>query len=299
MEKSTSAIKSLYVVVFFVFLILFLVVNFPKDEIKNRLVAQIEQRSPVPVLIESVEYKLPFTLNFNNVNFVLKNRNRVKVDSLTIKPAFLSLLTSNVKLPFNAKLYDGSIKGEIQYSKKNKKITGFNADIDSVNSSPLPRLVSDDAKVRLNGNLDGYIKYDSNKSEQKPDPKAFYSITSTNFSINNLQIEQLSFNEDYKNMKLEFMGSLDNRLTTIENLSFVNEDFDLRFNGKMPPPWKLKQGGRLDLNMKLNVYSSKAKLALLKAFLSQDGDGSHSGKILGTVSSPRLVNTKSKRPSGT
>lgn len=294
------AIKSLYVLVFVVFLFLFLVIKFPKEEIKNRLVSEIEQSSPIPVLIENVEFKAPLTLHLIKLNFVLKNGSRLEVDSLSAKPGLLSILTSDeVKIPFRASLYDGVVKGEIFYSRKQSKVTAFNADIQELDSSPIPTLISKDAKVEIGGDLNGYIKYDSDKSDKKPDPKAYYSITSDNLSINNFQIDQLSFNEDYKNLKLEFMGTIDDRLTDIENLSFVNEDFDLRFNGKMPPPWKLRQGGRLNLNMKLNVYSNKAKLALLKAFLSPDRDGSHSGRILGTVSSPRLVNTKNKLPSGT
>lgn len=300
MNKSSTSIKVLYFTVFAAFLILFTVVKFPREEFKKSLVAKIEQSSPIPVMIESVDYSMPLSLNFNKVNFILKNRNRVQVDSLTVKPSIISLITSDViKVPFNAKVYQGTIKGDIYYSKKDKTVKSFSADIDSVNSTPLPGLISNDASVKLAGDLDGYIKYNTENSNQDDNSKAYYSITSDNLSINNIRIDQFSFNEDYKNLKLEFMGSLNDRITTIENLSFVNEDFDLRFNGRMPPPWKLKQGGRLDLNMKLNLYSNKAKLALLKAFLSPGTDGSHTGRIMGTVSSPRLVNSKGKVPAGT
>lgn len=299
MEKRSRKFTSLYIIVFLVFLAVFSVAKFPNQQLKNMLVSKIETKSPRPIIIGDLNIGFPLKFNFTKVNLIMNNGKRVEIDSLKLSPGIISVLFSNkVKIPFDAQLYSGDIKGDIYYSKKEKAVDGFTADINSIDSSNLPSLISVNSKLTLKGKLDGFVKYGVDSKDSK-NPKVYYSFTSDALSIKDFEIEKFTFSEEYRNLKLELRGSIDDRLTTIENLSFENEDFDLSFAGKMPPPWKFKKGGRLDLGMNLNLYSNKAKLALLKAFLSPNTDGSHSGRILGTVSSPRLVNSKSKPPSGT
>ncbi len=299
MKDNQRSFKTIYILIFLVFLAVFTVSRFPKEQLKNSIISSIETKSPVSVIIGDMDFGFPSKLNFKKVNLVLKNGKRVQVDSLTLSPSLISyLLSDKVKIPFTADIYNGKIKGDIFYSKKNNDVESFTADINSIDSSNLSTLLSGDSELSLKGNLDGYVKYGRGNARKTKKPDVFYSFTSNNLSIKNFEIENFTFSEEFRNLQLDLRGSIDDRHTTIENLSFENKDFDLSFAGKMPPPWKFKKGGRLDLGMNLNIYSNKAKLALLKAFLSPNNDGSHSGRILGTTLNPRLVNNKKKSPSG-
>lgn len=299
MNENKKSIKIIYLLVFLMFLAVFTVARFPKLELKNSIISVIETKSPRTIVIGDLSFDFPSDVDFKKVNIVLNNDKRVEIDSLRLSPSFFSyLLSESVKIPFTAKLYDGKIEGDIYYSKEDKSVESFTADISSIDSSNLPALLSGNSKLDLNGNIDGYIKYGVDESKNRKDPKVFYSFTSNNLAIKNFEIDKFVFSEEYRDLQLDLRGSIDERLTTIQNLSFENKDFDLSFAGKMPPPWRFKKGGRLDLGMNLTLYSNKAKLALLKAFLSPNTDGSHSGRILGTTSNPRLVTGKKKSPSG-
>lgn len=295
MLKSGKLPNFLYIVVFIISLLLFIAVKFPTESVEKRIIAEIKQNAPFPIQIEDLEYKFPSTFDFSGVTLVTKGGTKVELDGVRIKAGLFSLMaTGRMKIPYDARLYNGRIDGAIYYLKEEKRVSKIVANIDSIDSSPIPELVSKNTSLELDGSLSGNINVSIPMVEGKKMPSGSYLINSEKLTIRNFELNKIKFDEEYKDLKTELRGSISGLTTNIENLSFVNNDLDLKFQGQMPTPWKLQRGAKIDLLMNLKLKSPEAKLALLKAILEPQRDGTLRGRIFGPAYNPKLVNSNKK-----
>ena len=293
MLKSLKSLNFIYFILFVFFLLFFMVVQLPLSSIEKRIAVEIEKKSPFPVVIESLDFNLPASFSLRNVILVTKRETQVKIDEINIKVGLFSLLTSNrLEVPFGASLYDGSLVGSLFYLKDKNRVERVEVNIDSINSAPLPGLLSGDNSFAVDGKISGNIMVNLANGNRRP--KVVYFINSDNLGIKVSRLNRIKFEDEYRNLKAELRGTISSLSTNIENLSFINEDFKLRFHGKVPTPWKVRKGSKINLTMDLRLFSPKAKLAMLKAFLSPQRNGSLKGRILGTVSKPKLVKIKTR-----
>ncbi|NIP30000.1 MAG: type II secretion system protein GspN [Candidatus Dadabacteria bacterium] len=295
MSKSSVSQNIVFVVLFFCFLVIFTIIKFPRNSLEKRIITEIEQNAPFSIFIEDLEFNFPSSFKFKDVTLVTKGDSRIELKKVDIKASLLSLLTTGqLKIPFDAEVFDGEVDGTIYYLREERRIGKVVANIDSIDSKSLPKLISKNSNIGLDGRLSGNMNIMIPLVNGKKMPSGSYFINSDSLTIKNFEINKIKFDDEYKDLKAELSGSISGLTTNIDRLSFVNNDIDLRFQGEMPTPWKIRQRSKIDLIMNLNIKSPKAKLALLKAFLSPQRDGSLRGRIFGPASSPKLVNSNKK-----
>lgn len=279
--------------VFFLFLFVFAYTTFPKKALKQRFIAEVERNTSYSAKVDDVKFYPLLSLKFSGVELFKEAAESINIDSLDVSLSAISLIFSDsFKIPFDARVKDGSMKGNLSYLSNEKSVDSIKAKLDNLDANLIKVFIkSEDNSPSFSGKLDGTIDVSFN-NEGNSFPEGSYSFLSDNFSIADIKIDKFPL-PDYQGLKAKLEGKLSPGATDINNLELKNDDFELKISGDMPLPWQLKRGGRLNLSYKLLLFSNDAKLSFLKAFAKAQKDGSYVGMISGTVQNPRFkgVNT--------
>ncbi|MCK5390801.1 MAG: type II secretion system protein GspN [Deltaproteobacteria bacterium] len=278
-----------FVVAFFVFLIM----TFPGDIVKQRIVSEIQNSTPYKVDIQSADVSALLNVNLKGVKIYKSQNQFLELDSLTIKPSLFSVFSDSPKVPFNAKLQGGEIEGTVRLSKQNNGIQEIQATIKQVKVDSIPALISQDGEggILINGVMDGelYVQFD-------PMPKGEFSFEVEELNIDNLKVKGMKL-PSLSNLKSRFNGNIEDNLTNIKELSMKGNGIDIQITGTAPILWEISKGGILDLGYRIEITNND--LAKYKTFLSpylaKHRDGSLGGKILGTIKNPRFEKDSVKR----
>lgn len=278
-----------FVVAFFVFLIM----TFPGDIVKQRIVSEIQNSTPYKVDIQSADVSALLNVNLKGVKIYKSQNQFLELDSLTIKPSLFSVFSDSPKVPFNAKLQGGEIEGTVRLSKQNNGIQEIQATIKQVKVDSIPALISQDGEggILINGVMDGelYVQFD-------PMPKGEFSFEVEELNIDNLKVKGMKL-PSLSNLKSRFNGNIEDNLTNIKELSMKGNGIDIQITGTAPILWEISKGGILDLGYRIEITNND--LAKYKTFLSpylaRHRDGSLGGKILGTIKNPRFEKDSVKR----
>ncbi len=278
-----------FVVAFFVFLIM----TFPGDIVKQRIVSEIQNSTPYKVDIQSADVSALLNVNLKGVKIYKSQNQFLELDSLTIKPSLFSVFSDSPKVPFNAKLQGGEIEGTVRLSKQNNGIQEIQATIKQVKVDSIPALISQDGEggILINGVMDGelYVQFD-------PMPKGEFSFEVEELNIDNLKVKGMKL-PSLSNLKSRFNGNIEDNLTNIKELSVKGNGIDIQITGTAPILWEISKGGILDLGYRIEITNND--LAKYKTFLSpylaKHRDGSLGGKILGTIKNPRFEKDSVKR----
>ena len=90
-------------VIFLVFLALFLIVTFPTDVLKRRIVNEIEKSTNLKADIKDMKISPMLNVKLYEVRLGKDYENlNISIDRLSVSPSVLSLLLDRKKIPFTA-----------------------------------------------------------------------------------------------------------------------------------------------------------------------------------------------------
>lgn len=284
-SKSQNVI--LYTVSFLVVFLSVLYIKFPNDRLNTWITTQIVVNTGLSYVdIKSAKLKPLFTVELTGLTLKKNPDQTLQLNRAVLKPSLLSLLTSNISVPFNITLDDGRVFGDLVYSRENNSIKSLNFDVEHLDLDKISQVyspsISDKAKIS------GYLFGNFNLNEKN---QGDFRFNIDKLDLSNIKIGTMKL-PDFPDLQSTLTGKVKGQSTQIDELSFNNDDIALMINGTMPPLRRLPRG-RIDLYYKLQVKSNK--YAYIKSFLAKDEQGNHAGKIGGTLGNPEFVG-KSDNP---
>jgi len=277
--------KPLSYSVFFVLAFLFfLAVTFPGEIIKNRIIAEIESATPYKAEIEKASVSPLLNVKLSGVRLYKSKDRFIPIDSLSVRPSLLGMITGSRKFPFKAKLLNGEVEGTVVMS--SSRASEIEAIVKNVTIDSIPELLSaDSGKVLslggvVNGSMDIVLE---------PQPKGDFRFEIDQLSMKDIKLKGMSL-PSFTDLKSVVKGSIEAKRTNIQEFSVTGKDIDLEITGTTPLLWEIPRGGLIDLGYRLEIKGQQmAKYKnLLTPYLATQRDGSLGGKILGTIKNPRF-----------
>ena len=275
-----------YGVFFIVAFVIFLIITFPGDVIKQRIITEIQNSTPYKVEIKSADVSPLLNIDLKQVVLHKSETQFLELDSVTLKPSIFSVFSSSANIPFSAKLNGGEIDGSVKVDKQNNGIQEIKVDIKDLRIDAIPNLISDEGNSelvihgRLNGNF--FVVF-------SPEPKGEFNFEVQDLELDNIMVKGMKL-PSMANLTSNFNGNIEDKLTNIKELSVKGDGIDLQINGTAPLIWEMSQGGILDLGYRIEITDKdlvKYK-SFLSPYLANNRDGSLGGKILGTLMNPRF-----------
>ncbi len=266
--------------------VVFLVVTFPGDILKNRLISEIQSSTPYNVDIKTADISALLNINLKGVTIHKSRTQFIELDSVTVKPSVLSLFSDSHKVPFTAKLHGGQVDGTIRLSKQGNKIKAVDAEIKNLRVDAIPDFLSEqgNSETLIHGSLNGNLSVTFT-----PQAQGDFDFIIEGLELDNLKVKGIKL-PSLANLTSKFNGNIANELTNIDELSIVGDGIDIQIAGSAPLVWDMSHGGILDLGYRVEITNKdlvKYK-TFLSPYLAQHRDGSLGGKILGTVNNPRF-----------
>lgn len=278
-----------YAAVFVFFLALFLFFGFPGDSLERRIMSEMRTRSPVPVFMGEARLRGISSLDLRDVRLQIGQGKEVRIERARVRAGIFSVLFSDVaRVSFSLDAYGGNIRGKVSHELEKNAIAGADIDVKSVDASEVSGLFLPGGGISVRGKVDGKIRL-SGEGKASGVSRMDYDFSSDSLSVGIGEIRGMKIGSEYGGLAARIRGSSDRFETEVESLTLANRDFSLESSGKVPSPIRFRKGARIDLSLNLNLFSDKAKLAFLSAFLNPRKDGSFFGRVEGTLSRPRLV----------
>lgn len=287
--ESEHFAKISYSVFFLLLFVIYFYRTFPTDSLKERIIYEIESRTPYKAEIADISVYPIFSLKVHDLRLSKPNEAPINIEQLNLSPSVIRLIFSDrVKLPFKAYLMGGEGKGTLVYNLDTRHVEKVEARLADLNIDKVPAMITGNSNsdaTQAQGTMSGEFSVELN-----PQPKGQFDFQIEKLGISNLVVQQFPL-PGLSGLQTSFKGSIENQLTKIEKLEFKGDDLHLLLSGNAPILWKIKKGDKIDLGLKLLITGKK--LAFIKTFLashlSPQGDGSLGGKIAGTVGSPKVV----------
>ena len=285
--RNYKHIVSLSYGLFFVLaFIVFLTITFPRDLVRQRIISEVQNRTPYRVDIKSANVSPLLNIDLKEVVIHKSQTQFFELDSVTVKPSLFSIFSDSPKIPFTANLYGGEIDGSVRVSKENNRIEEITADVKNLKIDTIPDFLSEEGKseMLIHGRLSGDLYVDFT-----PEPKGDFDFVIEGLELDNLKVKGMKL-PSLVNLTSAFNGNIENELTNIKEFSVKGEGIDLQITGTAPLFWEMSQGGILDLGYRVEITDTKlAKYKVfLEPYLAKHRDGSLGGKILGTLMNPRF-----------
>ena len=272
---------ALYIVTFILAFISVIYAKFPNDKLNYRISSEIMANSIFnKVKIEKVKLRPFLSIELSGIELRNYDGQILVIEKAVLKPSLISLLRSNIKMPFKMDLMDGKMFGDINYSQKTNKIHSVSLKMEHIDFNELGSMysssISDKASIKgylygslyMKGNNEGNFKFDID-----------------DLDLSDIYVGKIKL-PDFLDLRSTLKGRLVEKGTLVDELSFVNNDIELRINGSLPPIWMLSHG-KMDLYYRLQVKGNK--YSYIKSFLKKDDNGNHAGKIRGTLGNPDFV----------
>ena len=291
--KYKYSVPMLYSVFFIFVFLLFVVITFPANGIKKRLVSEINANSPYHVEIKKVDISAFLNINLDGIT-IRKSANQViEVDRLQVKPSILGLLSSSSDYPFTAKLLGGEVKGTVSLNNNNQSIKEVNATVSNVAIEGISDFLAEEGNetLSLRGVLDGafHVVFD-------PAPRGDFNFDVKGLDITNIKVKGMNL-PSFTELTSTMQGDISGRKTIIKEWVVKCDDFDLNIKGTTPLIWEMSKGGVIDLGYSLQITGQKFAMYknMLRPYLAQHRDGSLGGKIIGTINNPEFKKDSIKR----
>lgn len=282
MRKLLNRKYLLYSFIFVFVFLCFFYIKFPNERLKNRVIYEIKTNTGLDADIQHISLAPIVRLNVKSLTLTSSDGHKILIPEAHIKPSLMSLLTGIIDIDYDTKIFKGRAYGSVKISKSNGSLHSLilhlhKIDIDNIADAYAKGL---DEDLVIAGLLDGNIRVDESKNGE------------FDLHVDDLDIENVTL-KDMNNIKLpEFMdlrstltGQIYKDKTIINELQFDNEEIRLNLKGNTPPLWRLSKGS-IDLYYRLEVKGKK--FAFLKSFLEKDKRGNVAGKIVGSISNPKL-----------
>ena len=279
----------LYAGIFFAFLLIFFLLGFPWDSVERRVIFEIQQNAPVPVLIGDADLKGLSSIELRDVRVTLGEREPLVIDRARVSAGIFSVIFSDdTRISFSVNAYGGKIDGKVSQNIKKNKVTSAEVDMTSLESSAVSRLFLGTGGISVSGKVDGTVKF-LGEGESGGISKMEYLVSSPSLSVAVDRVSGFEVKEEYRNLSVVLRGTANRFESRIEKFSLTNPQLSLQAEGKAPSPLRLRKGAALDLSVTFRPPPQDAKLVLVGSFLGPPVDGTFSGKIQGTLAQPRIV----------
>ncbi len=274
---------------FLFFLAAFLFSGFPGESVERRIISEIRSRSPVPVFVGEARLRGISSVELKDVRVEVAPGRAAEMERARIRAGILSLLFSDVAaVSFSVDAYGGSVRGKVSLDVGRDAVAGAEIKLNSVEAAGISGLFLADGGISVRGKIDGKILLSGEENDSGVS-RMDYEFSSGSLSVGIGEIGGMKIGSEYGGLSAELRGTSNRFETRVERLHVSNRDFSLESSGKVPSPIRFRKGAGIDLSLNLNLFSDKAKLALLSAFLNPRKDGSFFGKVEGTLARPKLV----------
>jgi len=291
--KYKYSVPVLYSVFFLFVFLLFLVVTFPTNGIRKRLVSEINANSPYRVEIKKVDISPFLNINLDGVTIRKSAGQVIHVDHLQVKPSIMGLLGSSSDYPFTAKLLGGEVKGTVSLNNSNQSIKEVHAAVGNLRIDDISGFIADGGNetLSLQGELDGvfHLVFD-------PAPRGNFNFVVKGLNITNIKVKGMNL-PSFTELNSTIQGDITGRETIIKEWVVKGDEFDLNIKGTTPLIWEMNRGGVIDLGYNLQITGRKFAMYknMLRPYLAQRRDGSLGGKIIGTINNPEFKKDSIKR----
>lgn len=277
--------KILFAITFVFVFLSFFYIEFPNESLKRRVIFEIEKNTDFDAEIEKISIMPLLKIEISGLKLTKNEDQQIIVSKAILKPSILSLLSGDINVEYDIKVFKGKAFGNLVILKDTNNLKSISLNIEKIDIDEIRRVYSKSLKesVELAGLLSGNITLGENNSGD------------FNFNIDDLDIIKIDINNfkfQLMDLKSNLKGQIYKNKTLINELMFDNEDIRVKIKGSTPPLWRLSKGS-IDLFYRLEVKGKK--YAYLKSFLSKDPRGNVAGKIVGSLAKPELLKNVNDR----
>jgi len=277
--------KILFAITFVFVFLSFFYIEFPNESLKRRVIFEIEKNTDFDAEIEKISIMPLLKIEISGLKLTKNEDQQIIVSKAILKPSILSLLSGDINVEYDIKVFKGKAFGNLVILKDTNNLKSISLNIEKIDIDEIRRVYSKSLKesVELAGLLSGNITLGENNSGD------------FNFNIDDLDIIKIDINNfkfQLMDLKSNLKGQIYKDKTLINELMFDNEDIRVKLKGSTPPLWRLSKGS-IDLFYRLEVKGKK--YAYLKSFLSKDPKGNVAGKIVGSLAKPELLKNVNDR----
>ena len=277
--------KILFAITFVFVFLSFFYIEFPNESLKRRVIFEIEKNTDFDAEIEKISIMPLLKIEISGLKLTKNEDQQIIVSKAILKPSILSLLSGDINVEYDIKVFKGKAFGNLVILKDTNNLKSISLNIQKIDIDEIRRVYSKSLKesVELAGLLSGNITLGENNSGD------------FNFNIDDLDIIKIDINNfkfQLMDLKSNLKGQIYKDKTLINELMFDNEDIRVKIKGSTPPLWRLSKGS-IDLFYRLEVKGKK--YAYLKSFLSKDPKGNVAGKIVGSLAKPELLKNVNDR----
>ncbi|MCH7927513.1 MAG: type II secretion system protein GspN [Candidatus Dadabacteria bacterium] len=277
--------KILFAITFVFVFLSFFYIEFPNESLKRRVIFEIEKNTDFDAEIEKISIMPLLKIEISGLKLTKNEDQQIIVSKAILKPSILSLLSGDINVEYDIKVFKGKAFGNLVILKDTNNLKSISLNIEKIDIDEIRRVYSKSLKesVELAGLLSGNITLGENNSGD------------FNFNIDDLDIIKIDINNfkfQLMDLKSNLKGQIYKDKTLINELMFDNEDIRVKIKGSTPPLWRLSKGS-IDLFYRLEVKGKK--YAYLKSFLSKDPRGNVAGKIVGSLAKPELLKNVNDR----
>ena len=277
--------KILFAITFVFVFLSFFYIEFPNESLKRRVIFEIEKNTDFDAEIEKISIMPLLKIEISGLKLTKNEDQQIIVSKAILKPSILSLLSGDINVEYDIKVFKGKAFGNLVILKDTNNLKSISLNIEKIDIDEIRRVYSKSLKesVELAGLLSGNITLGENNSGD------------FNFNIDDLDIIKIDINNfkfQLMDLKSNLKGQIYKDKTLINELMFDNEDIRVKIKGSTPPLWRLSKGS-IDLFYRLEVKGKK--YAYLKSFLSKDPRGNVAGKIVGSIAKPELLKNVNNR----
>ncbi len=277
--------KILFAITFVFVFLSFFYIEFPNESLKRRVIFEIEKNTDFDAEIEKISIMPLLKIEISGLKLTKNEDQQIIVSKAILKPSILSLLSGDINVEYDIKVFKGKVFGNLVILKDTNNLKSISLNIEKIDIDEIRRVYSKSLKesVELAGLLSGNITLGENNSGD------------FNFNIDDLDIIKIDINNfkfQLMDLKSNLKGQIYKDKTLINELMFDNEDIRVKIKGSTPPLWRLSKGS-IDLFYRLEVKGKK--YAYLKSFLSKDPRGNVAGKIVGSLAKPELLKNVNDR----
>lgn len=272
MIDKKNLIRRLSLVVYFVVaFMVFLILLFPLDRAKARLVNEVRQRTALDLTMSHISPR--FFNSFTLTDVILadqKGKVLFESPSISTSVSLFNLLRGKLSLDMKAKAYGGNLLMKVQQGTGQQH---FVIDADGLDISTYPALK--DFGLKLSGKLGGNVEMSGDTGKGRLWLKG---LTSRELKIKNFPVPDLDFDQCW--LEADIKGDR----ITIRKLDFEGKELKIQCLGDVV----LRERGTLNLTVKIKPSERLAReqSAILSLLRNKDADGFYQFSIGGTLAEP-------------
>jgi len=218
--------KILFAITFVFVFLSFFYIEFPNERLKRRVIFEIEKNTDFDAEIEKISIMPLLKIEIRGLKLTKNEDQQIIVSKAIIKPSILSLLSGEINVEYDIKVFKGKAFGNLVILKDTNNLKSILLNIEKIDVDEIRRVYSKSLKesVELAGLLSGNITLGENNNGD------------FDFNIDDLDIIKIDINNfklpQFMDLKSNLKGQIYKDKTLINELMFDNEDIRLKLKAK-------------------------------------------------------------------